>query len=609
MGKKSRSKKFTKDNEKSNRFKKDLLTMASNLVHMCMQSVDRQDEWTFFVSLHKAVELFQKKQKQAQDSTTKLNRSDASKTFLEWLHENGATYAKIEMKEISEEEGFGFIATEDIKTNELLTQVPDKVILKFSDAQNSYLGQLIERHDMLTMMPNVSLALFLHCEKYNNDSFFKPYLDMLPTEFNTTLYFSPSELEYLKGSATLGNAIHQYKAIVRQFGILFQTLNTGVIGNNAAMSECVKHIPSAAIESFDFDAYRWAVSVVTTRQNKLPSCCEESSCCSEKNSSLALVPLWDMFNHSIGPMTTQYNSETKTIECVAMKEFKKGEQVTICYGSRPNYELLVHNGFVMIDNPYDKMRIPLGISSKDPLFEKRSALLSRFTIDKCSYFTIGMMDNHLVASPLVAFLRIFHMDSDELDIWLQAEANEIGILQQVLIGSDQNSQFKSDEQMWAFLEIRLNLLIHGTQKVVKSSQLDRSLSARAKLCVAIRMEEMKVLQSCLQFCKQTKLLLNRGILQNLQELSLKNGEGAVKLPKIEEQEGEKDEALQAEESCDTNHGDNENICDKIIEDNKLDSMGDGIVDTKDDVTTKAVDCKEDDVNDKSCCQLKQLNEE
>lgn len=274
MGKKNRSKSSYKDNEKpNNRFKKDLLQMAASLVQICMQNHTRQEEWEYFVNLHKAVDQFKKKQKQGHTQQKEVDRSECLPRFMKWLDENGASYCeKIEVKEISKEQGFGFIATQDIKENDVLTTIPEKVILKFEDAKKSYLGRLIDSHEMLTMMPNVSLALFLHCEKNNDKSFFKPYLDLLPADFNTTLYFTPNELKYLKGSTTLGTAIQQFKAIVRQFAIIFQLLNTtgGGGGGKPALLDCLRLIPPATIEKFDFDAYRWAVSAVTTRQNKLP---------------------------------------------------------------------------------------------------------------------------------------------------------------------------------------------------------------------------------------------------------------------------------------------------------------------------------------------------
>lgn len=66
-------------------------------------------------------------------------------------------------------------------------------------------------------MPNVLLAVYLLVEKFTPNSFWKPYLDILPKSYNTVLYYSYNELEELKGSPTLEVALRQIKSIVRQY--------------------------------------------------------------------------------------------------------------------------------------------------------------------------------------------------------------------------------------------------------------------------------------------------------------------------------------------------------------------------------------------------------
>ncbi|KAL8168972.1 UNVERIFIED_CONTAM: Histone-lysine N-methyltransferase setd3, partial [Gekko kuhli] len=98
-------------------------------------------------------------------------------------------------------------------------------------------------------------------------------------------------------------------------------------------------------DSFTYDDYRWAVSSVMTRQNQIPA--EDGS-----RVTLALIPLWDMCNHTNGlqlplsaeeiiagvwmtcmgyaienrQITTGYNLEDDRCECVALQDFKPGEQ-------------------------------------------------------------------------------------------------------------------------------------------------------------------------------------------------------------------------------------------------------------------------------------------
>lgn len=65
-------------------------------------------------------------------------------------------------------------------------------------------GSLIRTDPMLQHMPNVALSLLLLIEKFKPDSFWKPYIAVLPAEYTTVLYFKTNELQELKGSPSLG---------------------------------------------------------------------------------------------------------------------------------------------------------------------------------------------------------------------------------------------------------------------------------------------------------------------------------------------------------------------------------------------------------------------
>lgn len=95
-----------------------------------------------------------------------------------------------------------------------------------------------------------------------------------------------------------------------------------------------------------------------TRQNSIPS--------EDGNSFVnALIPLWDMCNHMNGnvsskkkskfsllssyilpvfQISTDYNPSLQRSECLAVKDFKAGEQLFIFYGIRNNADLFIHNG-------------------------------------------------------------------------------------------------------------------------------------------------------------------------------------------------------------------------------------------------------------------------
>lgn len=85
----------------------------------------------------------------------------------------------------------------------MLFQVPKSVILTVDEANNTELKDLIKKDKLLSAMPNVSLALLLLYLKTTKKTKFQkwqPYLNILPSEFYTPLYFSLDEIKTLQSS-------------------------------------------------------------------------------------------------------------------------------------------------------------------------------------------------------------------------------------------------------------------------------------------------------------------------------------------------------------------------------------------------------------------------
>ncbi len=93
-----------------------------------------------------------------------------------------------------------------------------------------------------------------------------------------------------------------------------------------------------------------------SRQNEIPEKADGS------NNVPALIPLWDLCNHTEGHMSTFYNLEEGTCDCYALGDTPTGEEFLIFYGSRANYDLLIHQGFVYMKNKSDALQIRLGES-------------------------------------------------------------------------------------------------------------------------------------------------------------------------------------------------------------------------------------------------------
>ena len=106
--------------------------------------------------------------------------------------------------------------------------------------------------------------------------------------------------------------------------------------------------------NFHYDDFLWAVACVMSRQNEIPSAPGQPS------PTLALIPVWDLCNHSSGNITTFFSVQTHTCDCYAMADFKQQEEFTIFYGPRTNSELLMQQGFTYPSNQFDNLQLKLG---------------------------------------------------------------------------------------------------------------------------------------------------------------------------------------------------------------------------------------------------------
>lgn len=104
---------------------------------------------------------------------------------------------------------------------------------------------------------------------------------------------------------------------------------------------------------FYYTDFVWAVSCVMSRQNEIPLR-------DGKETTLALIPLWDMCNHTLTQMATDFNLDNRSCECYAAYPLREGEEFKIFYGARSNAELFIHQGFAYPPHNGDSLRIKLG---------------------------------------------------------------------------------------------------------------------------------------------------------------------------------------------------------------------------------------------------------
>lgn len=366
--------------------KKEILELCNQLLEKCIEPISSgAREWDDFLEIYNLVENIRDCQKNL-SSTEDHDRAEEWPPFLKWLKDNGVDHSLIAIEEFPGY-GYGLKATADIKKDDLLLSIPRKIIMSVESARNSQMGPLIEEDQILRAMPNVVLVMYLLNESKNPNSFWQPYIKSLPSTYNTTLYFSLEELKLLKGSPVLTDALNHFQSIARQYAYFYKRFQNNHFASKVPLLR----------DGFTYDSYRWAVSSVTTRLNQVPSP-------DGKQMLYALIPLWDMCNHRNGKLSTDFDVAKNCSECYAMDDFKQDEQIFIFYGSRPNSQLLLHNGFVYPDNLFDCYDLKLGVSRSDPLFSLKTKVLALALIPVIPFqLRPGPQP---VTSDLLAYLRV-----------------------------------------------------------------------------------------------------------------------------------------------------------------------------------------------------------
>merc|ERR1719445_2756208 len=312
------------------------------------------------------------------------DRKAAIKPFLSWIAGLGWVMDGVEVADYGAS-GLGLKVSRDLKEGEEVIRIPQKAMMSVNTAKASSIGTLIEKDPLLQTMPNVVLAIHLLIERNSPASLWEPYINSLPHSYTTVLYFSQEELEGLRGSPALEDALKQYKFVARQYAYFFKLFSNTLLK-----------------DYLTYDEYRWAVSTVMTRQNLVPSLTEGEP------SINALIPFWDLANHDSGQLSTDYDDEGQALVCLSQRAFKEGEQFTIFYGVRANCDLLIHNGFVFPDNQIDCLTVKLGVAKTDPMAAKRLQLLEKLQIHSHK-FHVRRTEEPL-DDKLVAFLRVLQME-------------------------------------------------------------------------------------------------------------------------------------------------------------------------------------------------------
>ncbi|XP_023161268.2 actin-histidine N-methyltransferase [Drosophila hydei] len=189
-----------------------------------MQPANANDEWKQYVELQRLLDrmIFHEKPLQQavcpvdDDHQSEQKRLAKVEAFNEWARAGGV---QSDCVEITTFPGYqlGLRATRDIKVGEQVLSVPRKLI--FSEE----LLPEKQRQLFRNFPTHLNVTYTLIIEKVRGaDSPWQPFIDTLPTRYNTVLYFTVEQMQRLRGTSACSAAVRHCRVIARLYASMYK---------------------------------------------------------------------------------------------------------------------------------------------------------------------------------------------------------------------------------------------------------------------------------------------------------------------------------------------------------------------------------------------------
>ena len=241
--------------------------------------------------------------------------------------------------------------------------VPKTHLITLEMAKCTPISKKIIEHKLELLSPKHSfLSTFLLQERRNPASFWRPYLDILPTDYDTMpIFFSEDDLNWLIGSPFLSQVRDKISDIKRDYEAIISIANEFSINS--------------------FKEFCWARMTAASRIFGIVIGDVKTD---------AFVPLADMLNHKRPKQTSwSYNNEKQGFVVESMENLKKGEQIYDSYGKKCNSRFFLHYGFIVLENDGNEVAVKVNYNKEDPLLTFKE----RFMGEKMEMKTFRIMAN------------------------------------------------------------------------------------------------------------------------------------------------------------------------------------------------------------------------
>ncbi|KAK2732385.1 hypothetical protein FQN55_004135 [Onygenales sp. PD_40] len=291
--------------------------------------------------------------------------SQLSDHFISWLKQNPGVRVspKLKIADLRPEgSGRGVVACADINEDEELFAIPQDLILSF---QNSKLKEQthINENDLGPWLCLILVMMYEYLQ--GGASRWSPYFEILPTDFDTLMFWSDSELQELKGSAIVNKIgksgaeeaiLRDLLPVISQNPHLFPPINglssyDSPDGRIALLA--LAHRMGSLIMAYAFDIEKGEDDDQEGEDGYVTD--EE-----EQQLSKGMVPLADLLNADADRNNARLFQEEGYFAMKSIKPIRSGDEIFNDYGELPRSDLLRRYGYVT-DNyaQYDVVELPI----------------------------------------------------------------------------------------------------------------------------------------------------------------------------------------------------------------------------------------------------------
>ncbi|KAI9492403.1 hypothetical protein BDB00DRAFT_765520 [Zychaea mexicana] len=271
------------------------------------------------------------------------------------------------------------MATSDIEPGEVIVSVPKQFLICNDTLQKVYGQHPLSMHQLL--------ALHLCFLKRDPNSWWKPYVDLLPSHFNTMPVKYPKILADHLPTSLKDEVSQQIRKLESDYASALRFLKMRNLH-----------------ETVSYEEYEWAWLCVNTR------CIHMSTMdATAKGGNIAMAILLDFLNHSWeAKIESGFNVRTQCFEIRTLTPYKKGEQVFINYGPHDNMAILREYGFVIPDNVFNYVSLDQEVWCLfDEMETARGSRLKKAILEKEGDYSIKRRE---ISFRLLSALRLLAID-------------------------------------------------------------------------------------------------------------------------------------------------------------------------------------------------------